>query len=187
MNDKQMKLFMQAFNPANEREKALFEYMKQDLANGATLESQYSVLAQLGDAYTLDALYCECHEGTQYHIRKHIVNNSRCPEYLLEKALTDNDWEVRKAAVLREDTPVKACITAAKREANPMVIQAYQERLGDLFPGRESPSAQPVARAQTMQQNNSLADLMSAAYARSEPTGGNRTQTPQKNKEFISR
>ena len=131
----------------DERQQAMYSAIKREVESGVRLEDRQVDLAMIGGPDLLRYLW-QKHEGSSdYSVRKAIVENRLCPADLLVKALWDSDWEVRRIAVRRPETPTFQCCAAAKREGNEVVLAAMRERLGDAFPSRESPGPWGMAMA----------------------------------------
>jgi len=137
--------FMERFQPANEKESALYNYM----VNTGSIDNVS--LATIADSSLIYYLWENHQDSQDYSIRKALIENPRCSHNLIEQGLSDKDWEVRKAAVRRPELATEACIQRAKREGNPVVKQALQERLGALYPTQPEPPI-PVAAMQALAQ-----------------------------------
>lgn len=137
----EVRSFMERFQPSNEKDRDLYNYMVK------TGHIDDVSLATIADSNLLSHLWEQHQDSKDYSIRKAIMENPRCSCHLIEQGLSDNDWEVRKAAVQRPELSQEACIQRAKREANPSVKQALQERLGSLYPTQPVPPI-PMAAMQ---------------------------------------
>lgn len=140
-------VFLHTFQPSDDREEALFDYMKSQLKEGVlTLEAHHDTLAKIGNGPVLRDLW-QRYQSNDPSICKHIAFNRNCPADILEHALHDNDWEVRRNAVLNPSLSDEACIERAQHEANPFVKKALQVRLGDRFSQTEQFYAATQAQA----------------------------------------
>lgn len=142
--------FLHTFQPDNEKEKAVFEYMKGQLKEGnLTLEAYSGDLAKIGNAPVLQDLWKKHQESQDIGVRKSIIENPKCPAWILEAALSDKDWEVRKSAVLRPEITQDILSYVAQREMNPMVQDALKERLGNLYITKSKPALDSVIKSAT--------------------------------------
>lgn len=136
----EVKAFFERFRPTNKREQAEFNYM---LGTGNVTDHS---LAIIGDARLLDYLWDKHSDNDGSSVRKTIMENPRAT-YLVEKALKDPDWEVRKAVVWRGEMGFSDCIQMAMREKHPLVQKVLKEKLGDYYPKElEQTGEQALAR-----------------------------------------
>ena len=163
------------FRAESKEEQAIFDYTMMRLDNGTPISAVEKSLAKIGGPEMLHYLYDKnTYDVDDYSVRLSIVRNPRCDELLLSRALRDRDWEVRKAAVLNERTPIHGCFERAQKEGNPYVIDALKERLGDRFPERRGPQPVAAARAMAMRAPEAtgvVQDVLANAFARSAETG----------------
>ena len=147
---------LQTFKATSRREQAIYDYLKVELGRGARVEDRLWDVAQLAGANLLSYLYSRDSGAGGFGIRKAVVMSPRCPAGVLIEALKDSDWEVRKSAVLRPETPLEACFAAARKEWHPIVIEAMKERLGDDFIRARNYVVEPVAKSQVNDKEREL-------------------------------
>lgn len=184
----EVRSFMERFQPANEKESALYNYM---VKIGHIDDVS---LATIADSSLIHHLWENHQDSQDYNIRKTLMENPRCSRSLIEQGLSDQDWEVRKASVQRPELSQEACIQHAKREGNLTVQQALRERLGALYPTQPDspvPMAAMQAQAKTPEgrvvavhagrmpmRKPSLASMVQSADARQKAQAAAREYTP---------
>ena len=81
--------FLHRFHPENEAEAILYNQLLIDLKEGAALSSRYPVLIQLGDPDILRYFWDTCQGDEGKDMRKSILENKRCPQDILDNAVSD--------------------------------------------------------------------------------------------------
>jgi len=125
--------FLLSFKPANQTEKAQFSQMMRRMKAAAHPQLDFHTLAKIGDSYVLRAIWNE-HEHSNPQLCARVAANHNCPPDILREAMHHENFEVRKAAVFHPGLSERECISWAKEERNPFVIEALRSRLGRKYP-----------------------------------------------------